>query len=91
LCSYYDNERKSAKIGGVGLTVEIDECHIFSNKRRIWRIIVGESFWVVAGICRETRDVFFDVTLMRNAEYLTELILSNVIQGTKIITDFWKG
>jgi hypothetical protein len=45
ICSYIVENVKPQKIGGPGLTVEIDE-------EKLERVIEGN--WVLGGICRET-------------------------------------
>jgi hypothetical protein len=64
----YENLRE-IQIGGPNMTVEIDEAHLYTNRRRIGRRLVGERYWIVAEICRETKEVFYAVTLVRSAEF----------------------
>lgn len=90
LCEKF-NQIITERIGGIGFTVELDECHLYVNRRRIGRRMVGEHFWVVAGICRETRQVFFCITTTRSAVFLTNFVLCHVLPGTRIITDGWRG
>ena len=85
------NSLRLTKIGGINLTVEIDEAHLYSNRKRIGRKLVGQSYWIVGGICRETKDIFFDITTSRNANYMIRLIERNVEKRTRIITDCWRG
>jgi hypothetical protein len=79
------------RIGGANTIVEIDEAHLYTNKKRIGRRLVGEKIWIVAGICRETKEMFFDLTRVRSSSYLSQLIVANVLPETKIITDGWRG
>ena len=48
--------RHTKKIGGPGLTVEIDESKFGKRKYNVGRLIEGQ--WVFWGICCETRDIF---------------------------------
>ena len=82
---------RRTKIGGINLTVEIDEAHLYSNRKRIARKLVGQSYWVVSLICRETGQMFLDITTCRNSNYTIPLIEENMEKGTLIITDCWRG
>ena len=77
------------KIGGVGLTVEIDESKF--GKRKYSRGHLVEGQWVFGGICRETRDFFMVPVEARNSRTLLPIIQNNVIPGTKIISDCWRA
>jgi hypothetical protein len=48
LCHLYDNIM-SYKNGGLGSTVEVDECHLYVNRRRIGCRMVAEHFWKLRG------------------------------------------
>jgi len=85
------DELSFGKIGGLGYTVEIDETHMYTNKRKIGRRLKGEKWWMVGGICRETRQIFLKMTKIRSSNFLMSLIKENVEQGTRVITDGWKG
>jgi len=78
------NSFRHSKIGKINFTVEIDEAHLYTNRRIIGRKLVGQSYWIVAGICRETGEIFFDITTCRNANYLIPLIQGNVETGDNI-------
>ena len=84
------NDRNNM-IGGEGMTVEIDETHIFKRKYNVGRILVSQSVWVIGGICRETKNVFLKVSTVRNRQTLMKIISDNVQPGTRIITDCWCG
>ncbi|KII64825.1 hypothetical protein RF11_03329 [Thelohanellus kitauei] len=79
------------KIGGPGLTVEVDEAKFGRRKFNVGRVIDGK--WVVGGICRETKDVFLVPCHdnKRNGLALVEITTQNVNPGSLIITDCWKG
>ena len=79
------------KIGGINITVEIYEFHVYTNRRRIGRRLIGEKYWVVGGLCRETGEIFLRLTTSRSSIVLNEIILNNMQIGTRIITDGWLG
>lgn len=90
LSEKYDSIRRE-KLGGLGRTVEIDECHLYTNRSRIGRRMIGEQIWIVGAICRETKDVAFSLTASRNSNFMDEFCLQNIQIGTRIITDGWRG
>lgn len=51
--------RDMPKIGGVGCTVEIDETVVVGRKANRGRISEGNSQWLVGGVCRSSKEVFF--------------------------------
>lgn len=79
------------KIGGVGMTVEVDETHLCKRKYNVGRILLSEAVWIVGGICRETKEVFLVKTTRRNEATLRQILLDNIHPGTNVITDCWKG
>jgi transposase-like protein len=81
------------KIGGRNQTIEIDESLIFKRKSHVGRLLSGEEScqWVVGGICRESGDVFAVNVENRSSETLLRAILDNVNEGSRIITDCWRG
>ena len=88
MCQFNRAHRK--RIGGPGLVVEIDECHIHSRKNGVGRIEEGELWWVVGGICRQTREMFVVVVDYRNQGTLSKVIFENVEAGSLIYTDCWR-
>ena len=86
----YDSVKKS-KVGGELCVVEVDEAHLYTNKKNIGRRIVGESYWVIAGICRIHKSIFFQITTKRDSEFIRNFIKNNIVENTIIITDSWKG
>ena len=81
----------SAKIGGPGTIVEIDEAKF--GKRKYSRGRMVEGTWVLGGIQRHT-DACFLVTCpgnKRDADTLIPLIKNFGRLGTTIITDKWKS
>ena len=79
------------RIGGVGMVVEIDECHLHSRKYGVGRVEAGESWWVVGGVCRQTSEMFVEIVFDRSQDTLSKIIFENVESGTTIITDCWPG
>jgi len=79
----------SGKIGGVGHIVEIDESKF--GKRKYHRGKRVDGVWVFGGIDRETKACFFSCVEDRKADTLVKLIKDNILPGTTIISDCWKG
>lgn len=82
-------EKTKKKIGGPGLTVEIDESVFARRKYNVGRIVKEQ--WVLGGICRETRDVFMVCVPNRKGDTLRAEIVDWVEPGTRVITDKWKA
>lgn len=84
---------ENTKIGGPGKIVEIDEAKF--GKRKYNRGIRVEGVWVLGGVERNssgpTEKAFFCVVEDRSAKTLLPLIFKNVLPGTKIFTDEWRG
>lgn len=79
------------KIGGVGMTVQIDETaccrrRIISNPTSEAPYIRGTK-WVVGAICEETGDVKLEVLEDRTIDSLHNFILNNIEPGTTIKSD----
>ena len=81
--------RSSTKIGGVGLTVEIDESLFSRRKYNVGRTLPTQ--WVFGGKCRETRDCFMYAVPDRSAETLLTTIQECILPGTTIISDKWRA
>lgn len=79
------------KIGGLGMTIEVDETHIHKRKFNVGRCLISESVWVVGGICRENKDIFLAISTKRDKNTLKEIIQNNINEGSTIITDCWKA
>ena len=89
ICNY--NRLFKKRIGGQGMVVEIDECHIHSRKNGVGRIEEGDLWWVVGGICRQTSEMFAVVTKYRDRQSLSKIIFENVNSKSTIYTDCWRG
>ena len=92
ICDHmYESLKSVVKIGGPGLTVEIDESQF--GKRKYHRgTIIGRRFaLVLGGICRETGEMFLVQCPenKRDRPTLEKIILEHVEKGTKIYTDGW--
>lgn len=83
------NRKNSKLIGGDGKVVEIDESALSKRKYNIGRGL--EQVWVVGGICRITKECFFEITKKKDSATLDKIILDNVKEYSVIITDEWKG
>lgn len=92
VCVIYMAEVSTEKIGGHGLTVEIDETKIFKHKSHAGRLTVEQEGgdWVFGGICRETKQTFFSIVPDRSEETLIQKLVDNVNPGTKIMSDMWR-
>jgi len=77
------------KIGGVNLTVEIDETML--TKRKYHRGRMLNEQWVFGGICREDNQIFLELIPNRNSDTLSTCISKNIQYGSTIISDSWKG
>ena len=76
-------------IGGPGLTVEVDESLFVRRKHNVGRC-VGQQ-WVFEGVCRETKECFLFAVKDRTSATLADSIRKNVLPGSIIISDCWKG
>lgn len=76
-------------IGGPGLTVELDESHIYTRKYHRGRnIALGHrQQWMFGGICRETKEVFMCLVPNRSGQTLIPIINRRVVAGSIIMTD----
>jgi len=83
------------KIGGKGLTVEIDESQFGKRKYSKGKSYGHRLIWVIGGICRETRELFLAECPViggisrRTKEVLLKIIQEHVDVGTTILTDGW--
>lgn len=77
-------------IGGNDITVEIDESKLAKRKHNRGHHVRG--VWVVGGVERTIeRRCFLVIVDNRGSETLETIIRKNVHEGSKIITDCWKG
>ena len=86
-----EKNQSDNKIGGIGMTVELDES-LFGKRKYHRGTIEGRRFaWVLGGVCRETKEIFIEICPdnKRDKATLMEIIQRRVEKGTKIITDGW--
>lgn len=82
--------QENNKIGGENIIVEIDESKI--AKRKYHRGHHVEGAWLVGGVeLTSDRKLFFVSVENRNSETLKNIIENNVLSGSIIRTDLWKG
>ena len=79
------------KIGGPGHIIEIDESKFGRRKYNRGRRVVGK--WILGGYFRTTGECFLTecTNNKRDHHTLLRLIKQNVLPGTIILTDKWKG
>jgi len=75
----------SKRVGGTGMTIEIDE-GLFVRRNRYNRS-VAKDVHVFGGVCNETKDCFMVEIKDKNAETLEKAIKTWVKPGTTIIGD----
>ncbi|GFX99018.1 mitotic-spindle organizing protein 2A [Trichonephila clavipes] len=81
--------KESAKLGGVGEIVEIDES--LFGKMKYGKGRRGNVKWVFGGVQRESKKCFFRVVQSRTKEELLKIIHEWILPGTTIISDCWKS
>ena len=85
------NTRNRRRVGGVGCTVEMDECHLYTRKYNVGRVQRGQAWWAIGGICRETRQMFVVISPVRDQETMRRIIFHNIQAGSTVYTDCWRG
>lgn len=75
----------SAKLGGQGKTVEVDEAKFDKRNYKGGRVIEGT--WVVGGVERGSSKAFLMPVVSRDEETLLRVIQDNILPGTHIVTD----
>ena len=85
------NQIHKKRIGGAGMIVEIDECHLHSRKYDVGRIEASELWWVFGGICRQTREMFVVIVENRNQNTLSKAVFENIQSDSIIYSDCWRG
>ncbi|XP_038077487.1 uncharacterized protein LOC119745298 isoform X2 [Patiria miniata] len=90
VCLHAVRQCSSKAIGGPELVVEIGESKFGKQKFNKSRNMKGK--WVLGGICRKTRDVFFIEIDNREPATVISLIKEYVAPGsTLVITDCWQS
>jgi len=88
VCIYWA-DKKSQKIGGQGVIVEIDKAKIGKQKYNRGRWIEGN--WVFEGFERSSQNCFLVPVLSRGSGVLLDIIKTWIKPGTTIISDCWKA
>jgi len=83
------------KIGGPGMTVEVDESQFGKRKYSKGKATGHRLSWVLGGICRETGEMFLvECPVIGGISRRTKVVLLRIIQehvvvGTTILSDGW--
>ena len=92
ICYQIVQNNSCDKIGGPGLSVEIDESKFGKSKYNRGRYIKGQ--WVFGGICHETREFFITTVDKHDKNTLLLIILDKTHQPyglSTIFSDCWKA
>ena len=87
-------ENGQLMLGGPGVIVEVDECHLHKRKYNRGVGLATEAVWAVGLIERRNdgqRRSAFLLTVRRNADVLVPFIQQNVLPGSILVSDQWKG
>ena len=87
-------QNNEMKLGGPGVIVEVDECHLHKRKYDRGQPLATGALWVVGLIERDAtgqRKSVFLSTRRRSADVLVPFIRENVARGSILISDEWKG
>ena len=87
-------EDNGLMLGGPGVIVEVDECHLHKRKYNRGNMLASEAVWAVGLIERRNdgeRRWAFMLTVRRNADVLIPFIQANVLPGSILISDQWKA
>ncbi|KAG0436886.1 hypothetical protein DMUE_3991 [Dictyocoela muelleri] len=76
---------------GENQIVEVDETHIVSKRDQRGRINIGERYWVIGLIERNTSRIRLKLVRSRNSRICSDFVLNNVIPGATVISDCWRG
>ncbi|XP_071578824.1 uncharacterized protein [Temnothorax nylanderi] len=88
VCAYWA-DKCSAKLGGPGRTVEIDEAEIGHRKYNRGRLLKGN--WIFGGYERESKKIFIVPVEDRTEETLLACIKEWIMPGTTNLSDCWKS
>jgi transposase-like protein len=85
-----DKASWSERIGGPGVIVEVDETLLGRRKNNRGHHVEGA--WVMVGIERSSlRRAFCTVVERRDADMIQSVVSSNVLEGSIVYTDGWRG
>lgn len=79
----------SEMIGGVGKVVEVDESMFGKRKYNRGKRVKGT--WVFGGVERGSNKCFIKPVESRGEDVLCKFVRENVLPGTLIVSDCWKG
>lgn len=82
------------RLGGHGVVVEVDECHLHERKYHRGAALATSAVWVVGVIERKAGDgrkAAFMLTERRTGDVLVPFIRKHVAPGSILISDEWKG
>lgn len=82
-----DDNGFSAKIGGPGKTVEVDEAHLCTRKFHRGRILESQQYWIFGAHCRESKDCFYVRVARRNKDTLLPIMKNRIHHESEIISD----
>ncbi|CEF60518.1 Transposase, ISXO2-like domain-containing protein [Strongyloides ratti] len=88
VCLFMEKKDES-KIGGKGLTVEVDETLFARRKNHAGRMLGQQRCF--GGVCRETKECFVEPVADQTSETLMEVLKRRVAPETLIISDMWRG
>ena len=92
VCIDFSVKCGAQKIGGIKITVEIDESKFGKTKKvKGHKGRWNQGQWVFGGICRETNEFFMVPVENRKQSTLLKIIKERIRPGTTIISDCWKS
>ncbi|KAK6056771.1 hypothetical protein COOONC_05717, partial [Cooperia oncophora] len=89
LVESFMNNQTPSRIGGRGRIVEIDETYMVQRRYNRGKM-VGSS-WLIGGIEDGMKRMFVEIVNDRDGPTLDGIMLRNVLPGTTIRTDSWRG
>jgi hypothetical protein len=67
--------------------IEINETHIVTRRDGRGRILQGERYWIIGGICRETKQIRLELIRRRPAVICENFVMSNIELGSNDVSD----
>jgi hypothetical protein len=71
--------------------IEINETHIVTRRAGRGRILQGERYWIIGGICRGTKQIRLELIRRRPAVICENFVMSNIDHGSNDVSDMWRG
>lgn len=78
------------KIGGPGLTIQIDETFVAKRKNNTGQVLASQGMWAFGGVCDDER-MFIARVPARSKKDLLPLVFRCVANGTAIASDRWSS